>query len=182
MLSPQASIAAPTLTIMQGFEAKKRLLLVYNPTHPFTPYCSISRNHSPSANRTQVRWLKSEHVNHYTVLLATMHWQNVVFKPNVWEKGNRESRLNEARCVTCAWVASIHHMRRPLEKYHDRLFGCNITWNLMNFMNVFPSSIPHLVGTKYTRTQLTLCRFAQSDSIIALVFNSFNNVFRRVSS
>ena len=34
---PQAGIAAPTLTIMQGFEAKKRLLRVYNPTQPFTP-------------------------------------------------------------------------------------------------------------------------------------------------
>ena len=30
---PQASIAAPTLTVMQGFEAKKKLLRVY-----FSPF------------------------------------------------------------------------------------------------------------------------------------------------
>ena len=107
MLSPQAGIAAPTLTIKQGFEAKKRLLRVYFPTLLFTPQCSIPRNRNPSANRTRVRWLEAEHDNHYTVLLAKMQWQNVVFnfKPNVWE-GNRGSRLNVARYVTCAWVAS----------------------------------------------------------------------------
>ena len=40
-----------------------------------------------------------EHDNHYTMQLATMQWQNVVFKPNEWEKGN-------GTCVTFAWLAS----------------------------------------------------------------------------
>ena len=73
---------------------------------PCTAYCSIPRNCNPRANWTRVRWLEAEHDNHYTVLLATMQWQNVVFKPNVWEKGNRGSCLNVVRYVTCAWVAS----------------------------------------------------------------------------
>ena len=51
---PQASIAAPTLTVMQGFEAKKRLLRVYFFLVPYTPYSSFPRNRNPSANRTRV--------------------------------------------------------------------------------------------------------------------------------
>ena len=32
--------------------------------------------------------LKADYGNHYTAQLAAMQWQNVIFKPNVWEKGN----------------------------------------------------------------------------------------------
>ena len=35
-----------------------------------------------------MQWLEAEHSNHYTTQLATVQWQNVVFKPNVWEKSN----------------------------------------------------------------------------------------------
>ena len=52
----------------------------------YTPYSSIPRICNPSVNRTWVRWLEGEHHNHYTTQLATIQWQNVVFKPNVWEK------------------------------------------------------------------------------------------------
>ena len=78
---PQASITASTLTVMQGFEAKKRLLRAYFFPVTYTPYSSIPRNCNPSANRTQERWLEAEHDNHNTVLLATMQSQNVVFNP-----------------------------------------------------------------------------------------------------
>ena len=96
---------------MQGFEAKKRLLRVYFSPVPYTPYSSIPRNRNPSANRNRVWWLESEHNNHYNVLLATMQWQNVVFKPNAWEKGNTGLRFYAAADVTFAWLAST-----PTEK------------------------------------------------------------------
>ena len=35
-----------------------------------------------------------------------MQWQNVVFKPNAWEKGNTGLRFNAAAYVTFAWLAS----------------------------------------------------------------------------
>ena len=58
----------------------------------YTLYSSIPRIHNPSANQTQVQWLEGEHENHYTMQLATMQWQNVVFKPKAWEKGNGSER------------------------------------------------------------------------------------------
>ena len=73
---------------MQGFEAKKRLLSAYLSSILYTLYSSITRIRNPSANWTRVRWLEAGHDNHYTTQLATMQWQNAVFKPNVREKGN----------------------------------------------------------------------------------------------
>ena len=61
---------------------------------------------NPSTNRPLVQWLEGERVHHYTTQLAAMQLQNVVFKPNVWEKGNRGLRLNTALYVTFAWLAS----------------------------------------------------------------------------
>ena len=59
-----------------------------------------------STNPTRVRWLEGERVNHYTMQLATMQWQNVIFKWNAWEKGNTGLCLNAAAYVTFAWLAS----------------------------------------------------------------------------
>ena len=57
---PQAGIAAPTLTVMQGFHAKKRLphaLLPISTYCVYTPYAPIPRIRNSSANRTWLRWL-----------------------------------------------------------------------------------------------------------------------------
>ena len=70
---PQAGIAAPNLTVMQGFEAKKKTAPCICFPIPKTLYSFVPRNRNPSANRTQVRWLEAEHDNHYTMQLAT--WQ-----------------------------------------------------------------------------------------------------------
>ena len=70
---PQASIAAPTLTVMQDFEEKKRLLRAYLSLIPYTPYSSIPRNRNPSANRTPVRWLEAEHNNTTLASLEQCH-------------------------------------------------------------------------------------------------------------
>ena len=73
---PQAGIAAPTLTVMQGFAAKKKIAQCISfpiPAHcVYTPYSSIPRIPNSSANRTRVRWLEAEHYNHYTMQFATM--------------------------------------------------------------------------------------------------------------
>ena len=71
----------------------------------YTPYTSISRVPNHSTNQTPMRWLEVEPANHYTAQLAAMQLQNVVFKPNVWEKGNRGLRLNATLYVTFAWLA-----------------------------------------------------------------------------
>ena len=102
---PQAGIAAPTLTVMQGFKAKKIALCISFPASVYfvyTPYTSIPHDRNPSANRTRVRRLESKHANHYTTQTATMKKQNVVFKPNVREKGNKGLHLNVAAYVTFA--------------------------------------------------------------------------------
>ena len=73
---PQAGIAAPTLTLMQSFEAKKIItpcIFFTVPSHCiYTPYSSIPRICNPNAERSRMRWLEAEHDNHYSVLLATM--------------------------------------------------------------------------------------------------------------
>ena len=78
---PQAGISAPTLTVMQGFQAKKRLLHAFSfPSSEYcvyTPYTSIPLVRNPSAN---LRWLEGDH---YTTPIATMQCQNAVFKLNV---------------------------------------------------------------------------------------------------
>ena len=80
---PLASIAAPTLTVMQGFEAKKRLLRVHFPPRSI---CSVFFNSTQSQTQCELNPItmvyEAEHDNHYTVLLATKQLQNVVFKPN----------------------------------------------------------------------------------------------------
>ena len=76
---------------MQGFEAKKRLLRGYNPTHPFTLYCSVSHNRNPSTNRTRVRWLEAERDNHYTVPLATICIDKMSYSNQMYEKKAIES-------------------------------------------------------------------------------------------
>ena len=55
---PQAGIVAPTLTVLQGFKAKKKTAPSVSypvPAHCiYTPYSSISRIRNPSTNRTRV--------------------------------------------------------------------------------------------------------------------------------
>ena len=99
--NPQAGIAAPTLAVMQGSQAKKKIApcisspILRHSVH--TPYTSIPRVQSPSANRTRLRWLEGEHVNHYTTPVAPMQCQNAVFKggesSSKFRKGNRGLRL-----------------------------------------------------------------------------------------
>ena len=62
--------------------------------------------------------LVADHANHYTTQLATMQWQNVVFWPNVWEKGNG-SRVSV--CMTS------YYWKRVLEK--KRTGGCGAPQN-----------------------------------------------------
>ena len=56
----------------------------------FPPISSILHHSFTSQPRIEpgCGGLVAEHDYHYTAQLATMQWQNVVFKPNVWEKGN----------------------------------------------------------------------------------------------
>ena len=64
---PKAGIAAPTLTVMQGFQAKKDCSVHFFPAPVYcvyTPYTSIPRVRNPSTNQTRVWWLKDERVNH----------------------------------------------------------------------------------------------------------------------
>ena len=54
--------------------------------------------------------LVAEHDNHYIVQLATMQWQGVVFKPNVWEKGN-------GSCVSVC-MTSFYSAPKIASEYH----------------------------------------------------------------
>ena len=83
---PHAGIAASTVTVMQGFQAKKDCSMHFLPISKccvYTPYTSIPRVCNPSVNRTLLRWLEGKRVNRYTTPIAAMHCQNAVFKPNV---------------------------------------------------------------------------------------------------
>ena len=54
-----------TLTVMQGFREKKRSLrAIRSPLLRATPYTFIPHIPNPSANRTRVRKLEGERVNH----------------------------------------------------------------------------------------------------------------------
>ena len=83
----QAGITAPTLIVMQGFKAKKDCSMHILPwSCVYTPLSSIPCIRTSGANWTRVRWLVTERCNHHTTLLATIRWQNVIFKPNVWKR------------------------------------------------------------------------------------------------
>ena len=107
MLSSQAGIPAPTLTVMQGFEAKKDSFVHFFPSscilhHIFTSHLQIE----PACG-----WLVAEHDNHYTAQLATMQCQTVVFKPNVRENGN-------GSCVSVC-MTSFYFPNYPFLRKHD---------------------------------------------------------------
>ena len=103
---PQAGIAAPTLTGMQGFEAKKdssvyflrrsckpRLYSVFfHSTH-------VLRDSSLTAIQTHARLLRDACPYHSITLAATISCKIAVFKPNVWEKSNRGIRVIAVGCV-----------------------------------------------------------------------------------
>ena len=84
MLSPQAGIAAPIVTVMQGFEVKKGSFV-----HPLPNSCMLYHT-CTTQPRIEPRCggLKAEYHNHYTTQLAAMKGENVGFKSNVWEKSN----------------------------------------------------------------------------------------------
>ena len=83
LLSPQTGIAAPTLTVMKGFEAKKEQFLYILPISDYSAYSNILCIRSSGGSQTQVRQLIVRHSNHYTTQLVPSKRQNVVFKPNV---------------------------------------------------------------------------------------------------
>ena len=79
LLSSQAGIAAPTLTVMQGFEAKKDSFVHLLPSSCILYLtCTTQLRIEPGCGG-----LTAEHANHYTAQLAAMQGQNVVLKPNV---------------------------------------------------------------------------------------------------
>ena len=71
---------------MQGFQAKKRLLRASFPFRGIPSILRILPFHTFTAqaqNRSRLRWLEGECVNHYTTPIAAMQCQNAVFKQNV---------------------------------------------------------------------------------------------------
>ena len=68
----QAGIAAPTLTVMQDFKAKKNCSMHILPRScVYTPLSFIPRIRTSDANQIRVRWLEAESCNHHTTQLAT---------------------------------------------------------------------------------------------------------------
>ena len=100
---PQAGIAAPTLTVMQGFKANKRLLCAF--PYPFLRVASILRIHPFHAFATQARidpgcsgWKPST----ITTTLRSLQQCNdkMSYLNQMYEKKAM------APCVTFAWLAS----------------------------------------------------------------------------
>ena len=83
LLSPQTGIAALTLTVMKGFEAKKDKFLYVLPKSIYPAYPSILRICTSGGSQIWVRRLAVRHSNHYTTQIVPIWLQNVVFKPNV---------------------------------------------------------------------------------------------------
>ena len=74
---PQAGISAPTLTVMQGFEAKEKdcSLHFLSLSCVYTSYTSIPRVRNPCANWTRVRWLEAEMESSRTSLASRTHFE-----------------------------------------------------------------------------------------------------------
>ena len=85
LLSPQTGMAALTLTVMKGFEAKIEWFPYILPISIYSAYSSILRIRTSGGSRTRVRWFAVRRSNHYTTQLVPTKRQNVVFKPNVWK-------------------------------------------------------------------------------------------------
>ena len=83
LLSPQIGIAAPTLTVMKGFEAKNERFLCILLISDYTAYSTILRIRTSGGSRTRVRRFAVRHSNHYSAQLIPLKRQNVAFKPNV---------------------------------------------------------------------------------------------------
>ena len=83
LLSPQTGIAALTLTVMKGFEAKKGCLPYIPPISVYSAYSSILRIRTSSGSRTRVRRFAGRCSNHYATHLVSIKRKNVVFKLNV---------------------------------------------------------------------------------------------------
>ena len=144
MLSPQAGISAPTLTVMQGFEAKKKCFV------HFLPSSCILHHTVTTQPRIEPRCgeLAGEHVNHYTAQFATMQWQNVVFKPNVWEKGNGSCVSVCIRVSNRTWTRTVN----PNEPFHFGEPEPNL--NQQNFTSVNLNQTWTLkIVLKWTRTE-----------------------------
>ena len=98
MLSPQTGIAALTLTVMQGLEAKKDdYILHLQGSCILYHICTTHPRIEPS-----YRGSRAKRTNHSTTQLAALKRRNVVFKPNVREKGYTGLRFNAAAYVTFA--------------------------------------------------------------------------------
>ena len=113
MLSPQAGIASLTLTVKQGFEAKKDSYVHFLPGscilyHIFTAHPQIEPG---------CRGSRAERTNHYTAQLAALQRQNVVFKPNAREKGNGSCVslcMTSFYCTYIVW-ADLEHIYKDSE-------------------------------------------------------------------
>ena len=68
LLSPKTGIAALTLTVMKGFEAKKRMIPVHSAYIPLycVGYSSTLCNFTSGRSRTRVRWLEDRRSNYCT--------------------------------------------------------------------------------------------------------------------
>ena len=136
--------------------------------------------HNPSTNLTLVRGLRAEYYNHYTTQLAAIQWQNVVFKPNVWEKGNGSC---VSVCITSfyyemdeEWTLLVHFCKKDM---WDR--PTNQTVNLLSSSTVpiadYFSTLPHCLITsshvwyhtlhkKSTYTQLLNYSFSTAPQLL----------------
>ena len=88
----QAGIAAPTLPVMQDFEAKKNCSVhILSRSCVYTPLTFIPRIQTSDANRTRVRWLEPSAVT--TTLCSLQHFADKMSYLNQrYEKGNDSIR------------------------------------------------------------------------------------------
>ena len=73
LLFPQTGIAALTLTVMKGFEARKEWFPCILPISVYSAYSSTLRSFTSGGSRTRVRWLADRRSNHYTTQFAPIH-------------------------------------------------------------------------------------------------------------
>ena len=83
LLSPQTGIAALTLPVMKGLEAKKGWLPYVLPVSIHSVYPSIVHVCTSGGSRTRVCRVAVRCSNHYAMQLVPTKRQNVVFKLNV---------------------------------------------------------------------------------------------------
>ena len=94
LLSPQTGIAALTLTVMKGFEAKKVNYYSFF-LYPYTPRILSFISDlicTTGGSRTRVSRHEVKCSNHYATMLAQIKRRNVVFKLNVWKRQCLHSR------------------------------------------------------------------------------------------